>query len=178
MENNFHKIVLFMLLVSFFLIRLLEAGLYYWYGYILNLKLFGVYPFFFHRLTNKLNIFLSILSFDILQKALLCQQTDNGEYTVLLCFLSTGGSGDTDSQEQIMENLKLHKEVLWGVKQQPWGMRKKLKLVRQAKTYVKRHEGQLQQRRATRDFLARFNLFLLKVSLSSSSLPTGGTAMP
>lgn len=33
------------------------------------------------------------------------------------------------SQEQIFENIRLHKEVLESVKQQPWEMRRKLKLV-------------------------------------------------
>ncbi|KAJ9584620.1 hypothetical protein L9F63_021038, partial [Diploptera punctata] len=70
------------------------------------------------------------------------------------------------TQEQIYENLRLHKEVLSSVKQQPWGMRRKLRLVQQAKSYVKRHEGELQERLAqsktTRDILASFNIILLK----------------
>jgi hypothetical protein len=72
------------------------------------------------------------------------------------------------TQEQIYENLRLHKEVLCSVKQQPWGMRRKLRLVQQAKAYVKRHEGELQERLAqsktTRDILASFNIFLIKVT--------------
>jgi hypothetical protein len=72
------------------------------------------------------------------------------------------------TQEQIYENLRLHKEVLNSVKQQPWGMRRKLRLVQQAKAYVKRHEGELQERLAqnktTRDILASFNIILIKVS--------------
>lgn len=74
---------------------------------------------------------------------------------------------DGTTQEQIFQNIKLHKEVLSSVKQQPWNMRKKVKLVQQAKAYVKRHEGELQERLAqsknTRDFLARFNIVLIKV---------------
>lgn len=35
------------------------------------------------------------------------------------------------SQEQIFENIHLHKEVLGSVKQQPLGMRRKLKIVHQ-----------------------------------------------
>lgn len=72
------------------------------------------------------------------------------------------------TQEQIFENLRLHKEVLCSVKQQPWGMRRKLKLVQQAKAYVKRHEGALQERLAqsktTRDILASCNIMLIKVN--------------
>lgn len=54
------------------------------------------------------------------------------------------------------------------MKQQPWPVRRKLKLVQQAKAYVKRHEGELQDRlkqsRSTRDILTRFNIVLIKVS--------------
>ncbi|XP_029674198.1 transmembrane channel-like protein 3 [Formica exsecta] len=83
----------------------------------------------------------------------------------------TTSSGDTvismeesGNQEQIFENLKLHKEVLGGVKQQPWPLRRKIRLVRQAKAYVRRHEGALQerlaQRRSTKDVIARVSLFV------------------
>lgn len=71
------------------------------------------------------------------------------------------------SQEEIFENIKLHKEVLSNVKMQPWNMRKKLKLVVQAKNYIKKHEGALQERlaqsRSTRDMLARWNIYILRV---------------
>ncbi|XP_020282000.1 transmembrane channel-like protein 3 [Pseudomyrmex gracilis] len=85
----------------------------------------------------------------------------------------TTSSGDTiismeesGNQEQIFENLKLHKEVLSGVKQQPWSLRRKMKLVRQAKSYVRRHEGALQERLAqshsTKDVIARVTIFATK----------------
>ncbi|OXU24019.1 hypothetical protein TSAR_012214 [Trichomalopsis sarcophagae] len=84
----------------------------------------------------------------------------------------TTSSGDTaisideGGEEQILDNLKLHKEVLYGVKQQPWPLRKKLKLVRQAKAYVRKHEGALQERlaqtRSTRDAIARASILLTK----------------
>lgn len=83
----------------------------------------------------------------------------------------SGGGCTTVTQDQILENLRVHKEVLSGVKMQPWGMRRKLRLVRQAKTYVKRHEGQLHERfahsHATKDIAARFNLWMLKVDFVS-----------
>ncbi|KAF5303691.1 hypothetical protein FQR65_LT00835 [Abscondita terminalis] len=70
------------------------------------------------------------------------------------------------TQEQIFENIRLHKEVLTSVKMQPWNMRKKLKLVMQAKSYVKRHEGALQERftqtHSLRNILARWNIYLIK----------------
>uniref|UniRef100_A0AAR5QI69 TMC domain-containing protein n=1 Tax=Dendroctonus ponderosae TaxID=77166 RepID=A0AAR5QI69_DENPD len=70
------------------------------------------------------------------------------------------------TQDEIFENIKLHKEVLSNVKMQPWNMRKKLKLVLQAKSYIKKHEGQLQERLAqshsTKDMLARWNIVVIK----------------
>ncbi|OAD52417.1 Transmembrane channel-like protein 3 [Eufriesea mexicana] len=81
----------------------------------------------------------------------------------LLTAISIEESG---SQEQIFEKLKMHKEVLSGVKQQPWSLRRKIKLVRQAKSYVRRHEGVLQERlaqtRSTKDAIARVSLFITK----------------
>ncbi|XP_047116019.1 transmembrane channel-like protein [Schistocerca piceifrons] len=66
------------------------------------------------------------------------------------------------TQEQIVERLRLHKEVLSSVKQQPWGMRRKLRLVKQAKAYVKQHEGELRERRTTRHLLSRCHLLVIK----------------
>ncbi|XP_015122093.1 transmembrane channel-like protein 3, partial [Diachasma alloeum] len=69
-------------------------------------------------------------------------------------------------QQQIFEKLKVHKEVLGAVKHQPWTLRKKMKLVRQAKSYIRRHEGALQvrlaQSRNTRDVLAQVSIFMNK----------------
>jgi len=75
---------------------------------------------------------------------------------------------ESGNQEQIFENLKLHKEVLSVVKQQPWPLRRKIKLVRQAKAYVRQHEGALQERlaqsRSTKDAIVRISLFMTKVT--------------
>ncbi|XP_049786229.1 transmembrane channel-like protein [Schistocerca cancellata] len=82
--------------------------------------------------------------------------------------LSEAGRGTAISveecitQEQIVERLRLHKEVLSSVKQQPWGMRRKLRLVKQAKAYVKQHEGELRERRTTRHLLSRCHLLVIK----------------
>ncbi|XP_037945139.1 uncharacterized protein LOC119677740 [Teleopsis dalmanni] len=77
---------------------------------------------------------------------------------------SDEGTNQESTQEQIFENIRIHKEVIQSVKLQPWPMRKKLKLVRQAKTYVARHEGALQERfamsRSTRDLWARFKILM------------------
>lgn len=67
-----------------------------------------------------------------------------------------------------MENIRLHKDVLQSVKYQTWSMRRKLRLVRQVKAYVARHEGALQERyaksRNTGALWARFKLLLAAVS--------------
>lgn len=73
------------------------------------------------------------------------------------------------TQEQIFENIRVHKEVLCQVKWQPWSMKRKLKLVQQAKNYIARHEGELQERfasaRTTKDILARFKIVMGTVSV-------------
>lgn len=75
----------------------------------------------------------------------------------------------SSSKEQIVENIRLHKEVLQSVKYQTWSMRRKLRLVRQVKSYVARHEGALQERyaksRNTRDLWARFKLLVAAVGV-------------
>lgn len=77
------------------------------------------------------------------------------------------------TQEQIFENIRLHKEVLGSVKMQPWNMRRKLKLVMQAKNYVKRHEGALQERltqsHSVKHVVARWNIYLIKVQIFRTS---------
>lgn len=54
-------------------------------------------------------------------------------FHVYLSFLVSAeeGTNQESTQEQIFENIRLHKEVIQSVKLQPWPIRKKLKLVRQ-----------------------------------------------
>ncbi|KAJ8687550.1 hypothetical protein QAD02_023344 [Eretmocerus hayati] len=86
--------------------------------------------------------------------------------TVTTSASGTVGTPPSLMEEQMFERLRLHKEVLSGVKQQPWPLRRKLRLVRQAKAYVRKHEGALQQRlahaRSTRDVLARASILVSK----------------
>lgn len=53
------------------------------------------------------------------------------------------------------------------MKEEPWPLSKKMKLVRQAKLYVRKHEGVLQERlaqnRSTKDVIARVSLLITKV---------------
>ncbi|KAG1692289.1 Transmembrane channel-like protein 3 [Nymphon striatum] len=82
---------------------------------------------------------------------------------------STTTSGDDtvlsiDEQEltadEISENLRLHKEVISSVKQQPWKMMKKLGMLRRAKTYVQKHEGEIAQSKRSRDVFAKYKILI------------------
>ncbi|CAO1430429.1 unnamed protein product [Diamesa serratosioi] len=68
------------------------------------------------------------------------------------------------TQEQLYENIRLHKEIITQVKTQPWSLSKKYKIVQRAKQYVSHHEGTLQERFAlsgnTKDLYARFKIRL------------------
>ncbi|XP_031618475.1 uncharacterized protein LOC116337754 isoform X2 [Contarinia nasturtii] len=87
--------------------------------------------------------------------------TSSGETVISL---GDGANNQDSTKEQIFENIRLHKEVLQSVKMQPWSMRRKLRLVRQAREYIARHEGALQERfamsRSTKDLWARFKIVL------------------
>uniref|UniRef100_A0A182QSL2 TMC domain-containing protein n=1 Tax=Anopheles farauti TaxID=69004 RepID=A0A182QSL2_9DIPT len=66
-------------------------------------------------------------------------------------------------QDKLFDTIRLHKEVLQTVKLQPISMKRKLRLVQQAKSYITRHEGALQEHftsRTARSLLAQFNIFL------------------
>ncbi|XP_037079465.1 transmembrane channel-like protein 3 [Pollicipes pollicipes] len=73
---------------------------------------------------------------------------------------------ESDNEEQIFENIRLHKEVIGEIKHQPWPMQRKLNLVIQAKIYVAKHEGELAERlaqsRSARDIMARYSLVFLR----------------
>lgn len=72
------------------------------------------------------------------------------------------------TEEQLYENIRLHKEIIQSVKNQPWSLSKKYKIVLKAKQYVSRHEDTLQERFAlsgnTKDLYARFKILLANVS--------------
>lgn len=73
------------------------------------------------------------------------------------------------TQEQLYENIRLHKEIIQSVKYQPWSLSKKYKIVQKAKQYVSRHEDTLQERFAqsgnTKDLYARFKIIMADVSI-------------
>lgn len=74
------------------------------------------------------------------------------------------------TQEQLYENIRLHKEIIQSVKLQPWSLSKRYKIVQKAKQYVSRHEDTLQERFAmsgnTKDLYARFKILMADVSIT------------
>ncbi|XP_052873858.1 transmembrane channel-like protein [Anopheles cruzii] len=96
--------------------------------------------------------------------------TSSGETGVTLPEDSIGGGGGVRSEEsaggrqdKLFDTIRLHKEVLQTVKLQPISMKRKLRLVQQAKSYITRHEGALQEHftsRTARSLLAQFSIFL------------------
>lgn len=75
------------------------------------------------------------------------------------------------TQEQIYENIRLHKEIIQSVKNQPWSLSKKYKIVQKVKQYISKHEDTLQERFAmsgnTKDLYARFKILLADVSVKN-----------
>lgn len=68
------------------------------------------------------------------------------------------------TQEQLYENIKIHKEIIQSVKNQPWSLSKKYKIVQKLKRYISQHEDTLQERFAlsgnTYDLYARFKILI------------------
>ncbi|KAK7078061.1 Transmembrane channel-like protein 3 [Halocaridina rubra] len=66
---------------------------------------------------------------------------------------------DGSSAEDAEDTLRIHKEVLAGVKEQPWPIDRKLRLARTSRKYIKKHEGEMEERLAkstsTKDVLLR-----------------------
>ena len=79
-----------------------------------------------------------------------------------------GGFYDQQQQDSTLEHVALHKEVVQNMRYQPWDMARKLRILRRAKTFVRQHEGALQQRlaesRTAKDVFARGRILLTKVS--------------
>ncbi|XP_023232918.1 transmembrane channel-like protein 2-B isoform X1 [Centruroides sculpturatus] len=64
------------------------------------------------------------------------------------------------TEEEILENIRLHKELIESIRYQPWRMKKKYKSLRQAKTYVKKHEGELMQSKKSGDIFTKYTIIL------------------
>ncbi|XP_058066308.1 transmembrane channel-like protein [Anopheles bellator] len=90
--------------------------------------------------------------------------TSSGETGITLPEDSMRGEESAGGrQDKLFDTIRLHKEVLQTVKLQPISMKRKLRLVQQAKSYITRHEGALQEHftsRTARSLLAQFSIFL------------------
>ena len=62
--------------------------------------------------------------------------------------LSTSRSRSSAMSNRELEALKLHNEILEMVKYQMWPLDKKLRVLQQAKDYVKKHESEMEERLA------------------------------
>ncbi|XP_076358957.1 transmembrane channel-like protein 3 [Tachypleus tridentatus] len=70
---------------------------------------------------------------------------------------------DADAtEEEILENMRLYKYVIESIKNQPWRMKKKYKILRRAKSYVNKHEGELAHSKRSKDILAKYKLLMNK----------------
>ncbi|XP_022253644.1 transmembrane channel-like protein 3 [Limulus polyphemus] len=66
------------------------------------------------------------------------------------------------TDEEILENMRLYKQVIESIKNQPWRMKTKYKTLRRAKAYVNKHEGELVHSKRSKDIVAKYKLLLSK----------------
>lgn len=76
-----------------------------------------------------------------------------------------------NSEDEVKENIRFHKNVIETVKVQPWSMAKKLRALRIAKSYIKKHEGELAQSKQAKDIFATYSNWFRNVSYFGS--PSG-----
>ncbi|RWS08508.1 transmembrane channel-like protein 3 [Dinothrombium tinctorium] len=69
---------------------------------------------------------------------------------------------DTLTDEEILETLRAHKQIVANIKTQNWPMHKKLKILRRAKLYIKKHEGDLKQSKQAKDIVATYRAYIEK----------------
>ncbi|XP_013788683.1 transmembrane channel-like protein 3, partial [Limulus polyphemus] len=71
---------------------------------------------------------------------------------------------DDATEEEILDNMRLYKQVIESIKNQPWRMKRKYKILRRAKSYVSKHEGELAQSKRSKDIFAKYKLMVSKWS--------------
>ncbi|XP_074604739.1 transmembrane channel-like isoform X2 [Brevipalpus obovatus] len=69
---------------------------------------------------------------------------------------------DALTEEEIVETLKAHKQIIANIKTQSWPMHRKLRILRRAKMYIKKHEGDLKQSKQAKDIVAKYRTYLEK----------------
>ncbi|XP_035217133.1 transmembrane channel-like protein 1 isoform X2 [Stegodyphus dumicola] len=66
---------------------------------------------------------------------------------------------EEETPEEVKENMRLNKQIIETIKLQPWRMKKKYKILRKAKAYVRKHEGELAQSKRSKDVFAKYRLW-------------------
>ncbi|GBM89198.1 Transmembrane channel-like protein 3 [Araneus ventricosus] len=70
---------------------------------------------------------------------------------------------EEETPEEVKENMRLNKQIIETIKLQPWRMKKKYKILRKAKAYVRKHEGELAQSKRSKDVFAKYTLLWSRV---------------
>ncbi|CAL1277667.1 unnamed protein product [Larinioides sclopetarius] len=88
-----------------------------------------------------------------------------GKHGRRLSSFTTSSGDDTaismeeeETPEEVKENMRLNKQIIETIKLQPWRMKKKYKILRKAKAYVRKHEGELAQSKRSKDVFAKYTL--------------------
>ncbi|XP_054713583.1 LOW QUALITY PROTEIN: transmembrane channel-like protein [Uloborus diversus] len=88
-----------------------------------------------------------------------------GKHGRRLSSMTTSSGDDTaisieeeETPEEVKENMRLNKQIIETIKLQPWRMKKKYKILRKAKAYVRKHEGELAQSKRSKDVFAKYTL--------------------
>ena len=68
----------------------------------------------------------------------------------------------TLTEEEMVANIKTHREIITSTKTQTFPMKKKLRVLRQAKRYLKKHEGDMKQSSQAKDILSIYRTYIDK----------------
>ncbi|KAG8185208.1 hypothetical protein JTE90_025880 [Oedothorax gibbosus] len=69
---------------------------------------------------------------------------------------------EEETPEEVKENMRLNKQIIETIKMQPWRMKKKYKILKKAKAYVSKNEGELAQSKRSKDVFAKYTLLWSK----------------
>ena len=69
-----------------------------------------------------------------------------------------------NSEDEVKENIRHQKTIIETIKTQPVSMAKKLRMLRAAKAYIKKHEGELAQSKQAKDIFATYSNWFRNVS--------------
>lgn len=66
------------------------------------------------------------------------------------------------TEEEMVENIKTHRQMLANTKTQKWPMHQKLKTLRKLKRFLKKHEGDMKQSSQAKDILSIYRSYVEK----------------